>query len=306
MTHVGQEGALGLRGQFGALLCLEQIDFHAPALAQVGHQYDHLGRAAQAVDDRVAVDLHIDTVALAVGEAVLTDHKLTSANAGPGFIAKLSVVDQLLEAAPLELVFGAAAQRQKVRVGKLDLAMHIQVKHALGLADGPHDALELRRAQLGLGNINDDSVDPFGVALLVENGAGVLGYPANLAVAVEDAVLEVVLFMAAEGAHDVLDGEVAVGRVNDVGKTQVAGEKALGRPAGQLLYGITDKQHSPVFARQAAKGNAWNVADQAAVLLLALAHRGFEFPPFGNVAEEADEQVFAREPGLSHGDPGRE
>ena len=270
MTHVGQEGALGLGRQLGTLLGFEQIDFHAPALAQVGDQNDHLGGIAQAVDDRVAVDLHIDAIALAVGKAVLTDQIFTSANAGPGFIAKLTVVDQLLEGAPLELVFGAAAQRQKVRVGKLDLAMHIQVKHALGLADGPHDALEFRRAQLGLGNVNDDPVDPLGVTLLVKNGAGVLGYPANLAVAVEDAVLEVVLFMAAEGAHDVLDGEVAVGRVNDVGKTQVAGEKALGRPAGQLLYGITDKQHPPVFARQAAKGNARNIADQAAVLFLAL------------------------------------
>ncbi|MNM44881.1 hypothetical protein D3C81_557880 [compost metagenome] len=153
-----------------------------------------------------------------------------------------------------------------------------------------------------LADIEDDAIDPaHGTDGVVHHGAP-LPQPAQAAVGVPQAVFDQVGLAAGDAAVEDIGGVGAVFRRDQARDAQAGGvaQEVGGRMAGDGLHAIADEQHGLVLGRGAAEGDAGNIADQRAQLLLAFAQGGQHGAPFADVRNEQHVQVLVGQARAGH------
>ena len=293
VAHVGQEAAPCGSGLLGAVTRGAQLLLHEPARGQVGGQFDHLERLAVEIEDRVVgrLDPHLAPI---LGQAPV----FALAEVAPPQVAPEAAVGLALDVRGVaeqrvmlaeHLVQAIAEQVEEVFVGRQHIALQIELDHGHGLADGRDLAFVLGIALLGFGLVEQHAVDPARHALFVEYGTAALPDPVLAPLAIEQPVLDDVVAPLGDGKTDLLRHPRHVIRVIQLGKRLAPADEVLGRPAGQRLHRIADEQHGPLGVQQAAERHAGNVANQRAVLLLAVTQGLFHLLALADVSDEHDE-----------------
>ena len=174
------------------------------------------------------------------------------------------------------------------------MSVQAVLHHGHGAVDGRHRTFKLGVARFGFGVVNQDAIDPLHLALRVVNAAPTFGDPANVAIAVAQAVFAGVGHARLQRLGDrlVQCGGVALQQqlLHRLGVCQ----QRFCRPARECLDRRAEKQGLPCRLCNAAEGDAGHVADQGAVLLFTAQQRGFHGFALAHVGQKANEQGLVR------------
>ncbi|MNU54781.1 hypothetical protein D3C71_438400 [compost metagenome] len=298
MAHVGQEAGLRFGGQLGAVFRRAQVFLHGAPLAHVGGQLDHLERLAVRVEDRVVRSLYPHFLAMLADALVLARIEFTlrqllpeRAVVGRDHIARFAE-DAVVQAQHVvELV---ADQVEEVLVGSQDASLQVELRDGRRARDRRHLALVFGVAQFAFRDIEDDAVDPAHHAVVIEHGAAAFAHPALAPVAVDHAVdvLEIAPF--AGRLHASVVDALAVVRMHKVEQPDPPFGEVLRQPARQVENGVADENHLPFGREAAVEGHAGDIADQGAVLALAVLERLLHAARRTHVRDKRHEQGLAR------------
>jgi len=191
----------------------------------------------------------------------------------------------------IELV---AEQVEEVLVDRQDASLQVELDDGHRARDGRHLAFVFGVAQFAFRDVEDDAVDPAHHAVVVEHGAAAFAHPALAPVAVDQAVDVLEIALLAGRLHAGVVDALAVVRMHELEQPDPPFDEVLRHPARQVEDGIADEDHLPFGREAAVEGHAGDIADQSAVLALAVLQRLFHAARGAHVRDKRHEQGLAR------------
>ena len=310
MAHVGQEGALAGSGLLGLVLGQAQVQLHGVALAEIVDELDDASRCALGIKNGVVGGVDPDVFAVLAHAVVFTAAELALTQGLP--VGAVIVADHFLRQAQQSVVLPdqfmrfIAHQLQKFVTGAEDATVQVELDHHQRPVDGLYHALEVRVAQLGVGDVHQDAVHPPLATLCIAHGGRGFGHPVLHAAAAQHPVLQSTGARLGQRLLTLALHPLTIGGVDQGVQLHLTSREGGHRPAGEGLGGIADEhEFAPALVTPvgATEGDTGDVGDQAAVLMLALGQRVLDALALSEVGHKGHPERLFGIGGLAQGEP---